>query len=353
MPVLTPEAAADYRQALERLGKKLVFTSGCFDLLHVGHVRYLHDARELGDALCIAMNSDASVRGLKGPDRPINNESDRAEVLLGLSSVDVVVVFDEERTTNLINTIKPHIFAKGGDYTVETLNPEERAALQQVGCQIEILPEVKGKSTTATLAKLHAPATSAARKRRLGVLGSGAGTNCQALIEAIAAGTLDAEISLVLSDRADAGILRRAEAAGIPHASISPGADGAKLAPAALQEICDRFRAAGVDLIVLAGFMRIVKDPLLHAFPQRIINIHPSLLPQYPGKDAIAKALAAGETVAGCTVHYVDDGIDTGEIIAQSSVAVVAGETVETLTQKIQQAEHDLLPTIVGQLLAR
>ena len=350
MPVLSPQAAAEYRQALDRDGKKLVFTSGCFDLLHVGHVRYLDEARELGDALCIAMNSDASVRALKGPDRPINNEQDRAEVLLGLRSVDVVVIFDDQRTTKLIEEIQPHIFAKGGDYTVETLNPEERAALVKAGSQIEILREVKGKSTTATIAKLNAPAATA-RKPRIGVLGSGEGTNCQALIDAISAGTLNAEISLVLSDNTEAPILKRAATANVPHAAIDPGASGAKLAPAALQDICDRFRAAGVDLIVLAGFMRIVKDPLLHAFPQRIINIHPSLLPKYPGKDALAKALAAGETTVGCTVHYVDSGVDTGEIIAQSQVDVAPEETLASLTAKVQQAEHALLPGVVQALL--
>ncbi len=349
MPVLTPAAAAEYRLELERAGKRLVFTSGCFDLLHVGHVRYLEEARELGDALCIAMNSDASVKALKGPDRPVNAELDRAEVLLGLRSVDAVVIFDDERTTHLIQTIQPHIFAKGGDYTVETLNPEESGALEQVGAQIEILREVKGKSTTAMLARLNAPTSE--RKPRIGVLGSGAGSNCQALIEAIAAGALDAEIVLILSDRADAGILNRAQAAGIPHAFIPPAAEGAKLSPGALQEICDRFRAAGVDLIVLAGFMRILKDPLLHAFPRRIVNIHPSLLPKYPGKDAIPQALTAGDSVAGCTVHYVDSGVDTGEIIAQTEVPISADETLASLTRKIQLAEHTLLPKTLGQLL--
>lgn len=343
MSVLTPASAAEFRAQLEREGRRLVFTSGCFDLLHVGHVRYLQEARSLGDALCIALNSDASVRALKGPSRPINNEADRAEVLLGLSCVDAVVIFDEERTTKLIQAIQPHIFAKGGDYTVATLNPEERAALQAVGAQIEILREVKGQSTTATLAKLNA--APARRRPRVGVLGSGAGSNCQALIDAVAAGTLDADIALILSDRADAGILTRAQQAGIAHGFVDLQAEDAQGALAA------RFQAAEVDLIILAGFMRILKAPMLEAFPRRIINIHPSLLPQYPGKDAIPQALAAGETVTGCTVHYVDAGVDTGEIIAQSQVAVEAGETLATLTRKIQLAEHALLPEVVGRLL--
>ena len=117
-------------------------------------MRYLQQSRALGDALCIAMNADDSVRVLKGPDRPINGQLDRAEVLLALACVDVVVIFEEPRTTDLIRTIRPHVFAKGGDYTPETLNPEERGALHEVGAEIAILPEVKGQSTTATLAKL-------------------------------------------------------------------------------------------------------------------------------------------------------------------------------------------------------
>lgn len=347
MPLLTPTAAASFRDDLHARGRKLVFTSGCFDLLHVGHVRYLQQARALGDALCIAMNSDASVRLLKGPDRPVNSQLDRAEVLLALSCVDVVVIFDEPRTTDLIRAIRPHIFAKGGDYTPETLNPEERGALAEVGAEISILPEVKGQSTTATLEKLNRPAL---RRPRIGVLGSGSGTNCQALIDAIKSGSLDAEMSLILSDRADAGILQRAAKSGIPHQWIDPGHPTA-LPPAAEQAICDAYRAAGVDLIVLAGFMRILHGPLLHAFPRRIVNIHPSLLPKYPGKNAIPAALQSGDTTAGCTVHYVDGGIDTGEIIAQSTVAVEAGETLESLTRKIQLAEHALLPATMQRLL--
>jgi formyltetrahydrofolate-dependent phosphoribosylglycinamide formyltransferase len=354
MPILSPSAAADFCRALHASGKRLVFTSGCFDILHAGHVRYLQQARQLGDALCIALNSDASVRALKGPQRPINHEQDRAEVLLALRAVDVVVIFDDERTTSLIRTIAPQVFAKGGDYTVETLNPEERTALISVGAQIEILPEVKGKSTTATIAKMHTPSVSGnTRKPRIGVLGSGAGSNCQALIDAISAGDLQAEITLILSDKPDAGILTKAAAANIPHAYVDPGESGAKLSAAVQQTMCDKFRAAGVDLIVLAGFMRILGQPMLHAFPQRIINIHPSLLPAFPGKDAIPQALAAGVSTAGCTVHYVDAGIDTGSIITQSQVPVVPEETLATLTRKIQLAEHALLPVTVGQLLKK
>ena len=344
MPLLTPAAAAAFRDELHERGRKLVFTSGCFDLLHVGHVRYLQQSRALGDALCIAMNADDSVRVLKGPDRPINGQLDRAEVLLALACVDVVVIFEEARTTDLIRTIRPHVFAKGGDYRPETLHPEERAAVEEVGAEISILPEVKGQSTTATLAKL------VKRRPRLGVMGSGSGTNCQALIDALCAGTLDAEIALILSDQPAAGILERARKAGLPYLQIYPGADGV-LTAAAEQAMSDAFRAAGVDLIVLAGFMRILHGPLLQAFPRRIVNIHPSLLPKYPGKNAIPAALKSGDTIAGCTVHYVDSGIDTGEIIAQSTVPVELDETLESLTRKIQLAEHALLPAALQRLL--
>ena len=141
------------RAAMGAAGKSLVFTNGCFDLLHVGHVRYLQQARALGDALVVAVNGDESVRALKGPTRPINSELDRAEVLTALECVDFVVLFHTERVTELVREIRPHIYAKGGDYTVATLDPGERSALEEAGTQIEILSLVPGKSTTATLAK--------------------------------------------------------------------------------------------------------------------------------------------------------------------------------------------------------
>ena len=141
------------RDELAAAGKKLVFTNGCFDLLHVGHVRYLQAARELGDALVVAVNGDESVRALKGPERPINNETDRAEVLAALRCVDFVTIFHEERVTDLVRAIRPHIYVKGGDYTIETLNQEEVGALRGAGSEIRILPLVPGRSTTATIAK--------------------------------------------------------------------------------------------------------------------------------------------------------------------------------------------------------
>jgi len=149
----SPRELAALRDSFAAEGRRLVFTNGCFDLLHVGHVRYLRAARALGDALLVALNGDESVRALKGPARPINSEEDRAEVLAALECVDYLTIFHAERVTQLVRTIRPHIYAKGGDYTVERLDPGERAALQEVGAAVHILPMVPGKSTTGILEK--------------------------------------------------------------------------------------------------------------------------------------------------------------------------------------------------------
>ena len=149
----TPAQLATLRDEFAAAGRKLVFTNGCFDLLHVGHVRYLQAARALGDALLVAVNGDASVRALKGPTRPINGEDDRAEVLAALECVSYVTLFHAERVTDLVRTIRPQVYAKGGDYTVESLDSGERGALLEAGTDIQILPLVPGKSTTATIAK--------------------------------------------------------------------------------------------------------------------------------------------------------------------------------------------------------
>lgn len=135
-------------------GRRLVLTNGCFDLLHTGHVRYLQQARALGDALIIAVNSDRSVQELKGPTRPLNSEQDRAEVLVALRCVDHVVIFDELRVTEVIKKLRPAIYAKGGDYTPETLDPSEQAALEECGTEVKILPLVPGRSTTRLVSLL-------------------------------------------------------------------------------------------------------------------------------------------------------------------------------------------------------
>jgi rfaE bifunctional protein nucleotidyltransferase chain/domain len=147
------------REQLAASGRRLVFTNGCFDLLHVGHVRYLQAARQQGDRLLVAVNGDASVRALKGPSRPINGELDRAEVLAALGCIDLVTVFHSERVSDLIREIRPQVYVKGGDYTVESLNGEELAALREAGSEIRILELVPGKSTTATLARASLPSS--------------------------------------------------------------------------------------------------------------------------------------------------------------------------------------------------
>lgn len=144
--------AAQLREA----GRKLVFTNGCFDLLHVGHVRYLAAARAMGDVLAVGVNGDESVRALKGANRPINNERDRAEVLAALESVDFVTIFPDVRATRLLGMVRPAVYVKGGDYTPETLNPEERAILDQVGAEIRIIPFEPGYSTSRVIQRLGA-----------------------------------------------------------------------------------------------------------------------------------------------------------------------------------------------------
>ncbi len=142
---------------LRNAGKKLVATNGCFDLLHVGHVRYLRKARALGDALVIGLNGDASVRQLKGAGRPINNEQDRAEILAALECVDHVVIFPDERATKFLEAAAPAIYVKGGDYTIDRLNPEERAVLERLGAKIEIVPLEPGYSTTKIVGQWQDP----------------------------------------------------------------------------------------------------------------------------------------------------------------------------------------------------
>jgi D-glycero-beta-D-manno-heptose 1-phosphate adenylyltransferase len=139
---------------LREQGHKLVLTNGCFDLLHVGHVRYLETARALGDALAVAINGDDSVRVLKGEGRPLNSGRDRAEIIAALKCVDYVVIFPETRVTGLIEKVRPAVYVKGGDYAPASLHPEERAALERVGAEIRILPFEAGHSTSALIARM-------------------------------------------------------------------------------------------------------------------------------------------------------------------------------------------------------
>lgn len=188
---------------------------------------------------------------------------------------------------------------------------------------------------------------------RLGILGSGKGSNARAIGEAIAAGKLHAEVRLVLSDVAEAGILELARANGWPAEYVAPGRFKTKLEPEAEARVVELLQKAEVELVVLAGYLRMVKAPLLEAFPHRIINIHPSLLPAFPGLEAWAQALAAGVPETGCTVHYVDAGMDSGEVIAQRAVPVLPGDTPAALHARIQVAEHALYPEVVGRFVKR
>lgn len=154
--VLSIEALAEISAAMARDGRRLVVTNGCFDLLHLGHVRYLQTARALGDALAVGVNGDASVGALKGEGRPLNGERERAEVLAALRCVDHVAVFQDVRATRFLERVRPAIYVKGGDYKPETLNPEERAVLAKIGAEIRIIPFEAGYSSTGLIERMHA-----------------------------------------------------------------------------------------------------------------------------------------------------------------------------------------------------
>jgi phosphoribosylglycinamide formyltransferase-1 len=186
-------------------------------------------------------------------------------------------------------------------------------------------------------------------KLKLGVLGSGHGSNFRAIADAIAVGAMPAEVRVVISDVEDAGILALARERHLRAEYVAPGKFKTKLDPEAEQRVVALLRATEVELVVLAGWMRMVKEPLLAAFPRKIINIHPSLLPAFPGLEAWKQALAAGAHEAGCTVHYVDSGMDSGEVIAQSRVPVFPSDTPEELHARIQVAEHRLYPEVIGE----
>ena len=183
---------------------------------------------------------------------------------------------------------------------------------------------------------------------RLGVLGSGRGSNFVAIADAIAAGKLPAEVAIVLSDVESAGILAQARERGVPAQFIPPGKFRTKLEDEAELAMVEALRMARVDLIVLAGFMRVLKGEFLRAFEGRIVNVHPSLLPSFPGLQAWKQALDHGVKVAGCTVHFVDAGVDSGAIIGQQPVPVLDLDTAESLHERIQVAEHELYPQCVA-----
>jgi phosphoribosylglycinamide formyltransferase-1 len=179
---------------------------------------------------------------------------------------------------------------------------------------------------------------------KLAIFGSGSGTNCQAIIDAVEAGTLDARIQCILSDVADAAILQRARKHNIPAIWFDCAPFRTKLDGAGEQKVLEILKEHDVNFIALAGFMRIVKDGLLKAYAGRIINIHPSLLPSFPGLDGGRQAFEYGVRFTGCTVHYVDAGVDTGAIINQKCVAIENSDTLDTLMQKIHEQEHVAYP---------
>ena len=185
----------------------------------------------------------------------------------------------------------------------------------------------------------------------LGILGSGSGSNMQAILDAIDSGALNARISIVLSDRPDALILERARKRGIETGVIDCSGFRNKFPDEAQRETAQRLLAAGVEVVCLAGFLRLVKRPLLDFFPNKILNIHPSLLPAFPGLEAWKQALDAGVTESGCTVHFVDEGMDTGPILLQESLPILAGETVDSLHTRIQCIERRIYPDALRKLL--
>ena len=183
----------------------------------------------------------------------------------------------------------------------------------------------------------------------LGILGSGKGSNCRAILERIQDGSLCAEARVVISDVFDAGILKISKDFGVPNAYLPPGKFRTRLEPDAEAALVRMLQEAAVELVLLAGFMRVLKAPTLQAFPHRILNIHPSLLPKFPGLEAWKQALDAGETVTGCTVHYVDEGVDSGEILGQREVPILPNDTADVLHARIQIAERELYPEVVAQ----
>ncbi|MGJ8656875.1 MAG: phosphoribosylglycinamide formyltransferase [Akkermansiaceae bacterium] len=187
---------------------------------------------------------------------------------------------------------------------------------------------------------------------KLGVLGSGSGSNMQAIMDAIEVGDLNAEIVLVMSDFPDAYILERARNAGLRAEVIDCGGFKTKFPDDSQAAVAAMLKHAGVDIVCLAGFMRLVKQPLLDVFPGRILNIHPSILPAYPGLMAWKQAVDDGATESGCTVHHVDAGMDTGPIILQAKVPVLADDTAGSLHERIQVQEHELYPRAIAKVAA-
>jgi phosphoribosylglycinamide formyltransferase 1 len=184
----------------------------------------------------------------------------------------------------------------------------------------------------------------------IGILGSGKGSNCRAILQSIRDGKLNAKASVVISDMLDAPILEIAREFGVANAYLPPGHFRTRLEPRVEAQLVEMLQNAEVEVVVLAGFMRVLKEQMLAAFPRRIVNIHPSLLPKFPGLEAWKQALAANEKWTGVTVHYVDEKIDHGDIIAQRKVPVMSDDTPESLHARIQEVEHVVYPEALQQV---
>jgi phosphoribosylglycinamide formyltransferase 1 len=187
--------------------------------------------------------------------------------------------------------------------------------------------------------------------KKIAVFASGSGSNFQAIIDVVKAGEMEADIALLVCDKPGAFAIKRANAAHIPAFTFNPKEFSSK--EAYEEVVLEKLTSFGVEFIVLAGYMRLIGPTLLGKFSGRIVNIHPSLLPAFPGKDAIGQALAAKAEWSGVTIHYVDEGMDTGPTIVQERVRISEKETRESLQQKIQSIEHKLYPSILQMLLTR
>jgi phosphoribosylglycinamide formyltransferase 1 len=188
---------------------------------------------------------------------------------------------------------------------------------------------------------------------KIGILGSGRGSNCRAILQSIRDGKLNATATVVISDVLNAPILESAHEFGVANAYLPPGHFRTRLEPKVEAQLVKMLQDAEVEVVVLAGFMRVLKEPMLAAFPRRIVNIHPSLLPKFPGLEAWKQALAANEKWTGVTVHYVDEKIDHGDIIAQRRVPVMSDDTPESLHTRIQKVEHALYPEALEKVFAQ
>ncbi|TXC85724.1 phosphoribosylglycinamide formyltransferase [Metabacillus litoralis] len=187
--------------------------------------------------------------------------------------------------------------------------------------------------------------------KKLAVFASGNGSNFQAIFDSIKLGETDAEISLVVSDKPQAGVIERAKSVNVPAYCFIPKEYEAKADyEHAILSVLENNK---IDFVILAGYMRLIGDTLLNAYENRIVNIHPSLLPAFPGKDAVGQAFQAGVKVTGVTVHFVDAGMDTGPIIAQKAIEIEAEDTIEAIAKKIHKVEHMLYPKVIKELVSK